>query len=32
MKRLTTYERVLCATYLAAIVTLYFTLFVWGAP
>ncbi len=30
MKPLTTYQRVLCATYAAAIVTLYFSLCVWS--
>lgn len=32
MKPLTTYERVLCAVYLAAFVTLYCSLFVWTNP
>lgn len=31
MNRLTPYERVLGCVYLAAIVTLYFSLFVWEA-
>ncbi len=31
MKKLTAYERVLCCTYLAAMVTLYHCLFVWGS-
>ncbi len=30
MNRLTAYERVLCAVYLAALVVLYLSLFVWG--
>lgn len=29
MKRLTTYERVLCSVYAASFVVLYFSVFVW---